>query len=369
MADTFIPVASPWENYQSHKGAITTAIGKVLESGRYILGEEVEGFEREFADFHGGGHCIGVANGTEALCLAVKACGILPGEEVLTVSHTAVPTVAAIEMTGAVPVFVDIDPDSRCMDHRQIQACITEKTKAIIPVHMYGQPCRMHEICEVARQNNLYVIEDCAQACGAESSGKRVGTFGDAAAFSFYPTKNLGAIGDGGAVLTGNPDIADMMQRLRQYGWDESRDARIPGMNSRLDEIQAAILRVKLPFLLQENARRRQIADKYTSIMDEVAVQPPREMPDTIHAMHLYVVECNNRDSLQDFLKQKKIGSALHYPKAVHQQGAYKKTKGSDQLPNTEFLYERILTLPMYPELSDADVERICSELSAWKGS
>ncbi len=368
MADAFIPVTSPGENYQSHKGAITAAISRVLESGRYILGEEVEGFEREFADFHGCAHCIGVANGTEAISLALKACGILPGEEVITVSHTAVPTVAAIEMMGAVPVLVDIEPDSRCMDHRQIPACITEKTRAIIPVHMYGQPCLMREICEVARQNNLYVIEDCAQACGAEISGKRVGTFGDAATFSFYPTKNLGAIGDGGAVLTDNPDIADKVRWLRQYGWKENRDAKIPGMNSRLDEIQAAILRVKLPFLLEENARRRQIADRYSSIMNEVGIQPPWDIPDTVHAMHLYVVECGSRDSLQDFLRQKGIGSALHYPKAVHQQEAYRQIRGWDHLPKTELLYERILTLPMYPELSDGDVERICSVLSEWKG-
>ena len=367
MADAFIPVTSPWENYHSHKEAITAAINRVLESGRYILGEEVEGFEREFADFHGAGHCIGVGNGTEAISLALKACGISPGEEVITVSHTAVPTVAAIEMAGAVPVFVDIDPDSRCMDYTQIPACITEKTRAIVPVHIYGQPCPMLEICEVARQNNLYVIEDCAQACGAEISGKRVGTFGDAATFSFYPTKNLGAIGDGGAVVSDNPDMAERVHGLRQYGWNESRDARIPGMNSRLDEIQAAILRVKLQFLLEENARRRQIAEKYNSILDKVAIQSPRNIPDTIHAMHLYVVECENRDALQDFLKQKKIGSAFHYPKAVHQQEAYRKIRGWDHLPRTELLYKRILTLPMYPELSDGDVERICSALSEWK--
>ena len=367
MADAFIPVTSPWENYHSHKEAITAAIKQVLESGRYILGQEVEGFEREFADFHGAGHCIGVGNGTEAISLALKACGIRPGEEVITVSHTAVPTVAAIELAGAVPVFVDIDPDSRCMDYRQIPACITGKTRAIVPVHIYGQPCPMPEICEVARQNNLCVIEDCAQACGAEISGKRVGTFGDAATFSFYPTKNLGAIGDGGAVVTDNPDMAERVHGLRQYGWNESRDARIPGMNSRLDEIQAAILRVKLPFLLEENARRRQIAEKYNSILDDVAIQSPRDIPGTLHAMHLYVVECDNRDALQDFLKQKKIGSAFHYPKAVHQQEAYRKIRGWDHLPRTELLYERILSLPMYPELSDRDVERICSALSEWK--
>jgi len=369
MADACIPVTSPWENYQKHKAAITAAIGRVLESGRYILGEEVTCFEREFADFHGVGHCIGVSNGTEAICLALKACGILPGEEVITVSHTAVATVAAIELVGAVPVLVDINPESRCMDPERIQECITKKTRAIIPVHIYGQPCLMNEICEIARKNHLYIIEDCAQACGAEISGERIGTFGDAAAFSFYPTKNLGAIGDGGAVLTDNDDIAEKVRLFRQYGWNESRDAQFPGMNSRLDEIQAAILRVKLPFLLEENARRRQIADRYNSILDGGAIQSPRDIPGTIHAMHLYVVECDNRDSLQDFLKQKKIGSGIHYPKAVHQQGAYRgKIRGWASLPNTERLYERILSLPMYPELSDEDVEKVCSVLSEWKG-
>jgi dTDP-4-amino-4,6-dideoxygalactose transaminase len=367
MPDTFIPVANPLENYNRHRESITSAFQKVLDGGRYILGEEVSNFEAEFADFHGAGYCVGVANGTEAISLALISCGVGRGDEVITVSHTAVATVAAIELIGAEPVFVDIDPITRCIDHTLIHNQITQRTRAIIPVHMYGQPAPVVEICETAKRHNLYVVEDCAQACGAQISGKMVGTFGDAAAFSFYPTKNLGAVGDGGAVVTSNPEIADHVRWLREYGWKDRFLSKVPGMNSRLDEIQAAVLRVKLPFLLRENAIRRDIAEKYKNIIKNVNMTSPCDISGTVHAMHLYVVECEKRNSLQKFLNEKNIGTALHYPQPVHQQEAYmKRIRGAEHLPVTESLYGRILSLPMYPELSDNDVERICLALGEW---
>ncbi len=370
MQDRFIPVASPLEQYQRHRAPIIDAIGKVLESGRYILGEEVSLFEREFADFLEIKHCIGVANGTEAVSLALKSCGVKPGDEVITVSHTAVATVAAIELIGAVPVFADIDPLTRCMDPGLVQSLITSKTRAVLPVHMYGQPAPMKDICDIARMNGLRIVEDCAQACGAEMSGRKTGTFGDAAAFSFYPTKNLGAIGDGGAVVTNDPAVSEEVRALREYGWRQRYISAEPGMNSRLDEVQAAILRVKLPFLREDNLRRRQIAQRYSRAVDGDFITPPRNVPGTEHAMHLYVVECKDRASLQPFLEDRKIGTALHYPKPVHLQEAYlQRIRGSQRLPETERLYERIVSLPLYPELSEPDTERICEALSLWCSS
>ena len=370
MSMPFIPVASPLKQYQSRKHAIDEAVEKVLYSGRYILGEEVACFEREFADFIGTRHCVTVANGTEALCLALLACRVCPGDEVITVSHTAVATVAAIELAGAMPVFIDIDPCSRCMDHSLIERVISSRTRAILPVHIYGQPARMHEICEIARKNGLTVVEDCAQACGARISNRKVGTFGHAAAFSFYPTKNLGAIGDGGCVVTDSTEVSEKLRALREYGWKERYISSEQGMNSRMDEIQAAILRVKLPFLDEDNVRRRAIAERYSQAVDNLSIIPPYPVPDTDHAMHLYVVECSERPSLQDFLKERGIGTALHYPRAVHQQGAYEgRIRGSESLPATEELYEKILSLPMYPELSDTEVEKICAALAEWCSS
>ena len=370
MSMPFIPVASPLKQYQAHKHAIDEAISRVLLSGRYILVDEVAGFEREFAGYLGARHCVAVANGTEALCLALKACGIRAGDEVITVSNTAVATVAAIELIGAVPVFVDIDPVSRCMDHTLIEKVISSRTRAILPVHIYGQPARMHEIFELACRHGLAVVEDCAQACGARISNRKVGTFGHAAAFSFYPTKNLGAIGDGGCVVTDSLEIFEKLRALREYGWKERYISSEKGMNSRLDEIQAAILRVKLPFLDEDNARRRTIAGRYSQAVDNLSIIPPYPVPDTEHVMHLYVVECSERGSLQEFLKERGIGTALHYPRAVHQQGAYEgRIRGSESLPVTEKLYERILSLPMYPELSDTEVEKICVALTEWCSS
>jgi dTDP-4-amino-4,6-dideoxygalactose transaminase len=367
MADNFIPVANPKAQLTPHKAEIHEAIKKVLSRGCYILGEEVKNFEKEFANFIGAKFCIGVASGTDAVSLALKAVGVSAGDEVITVSHSAVATVAAIEQAGGVPVFVDIDAETRCIDPDKIGPAISGRTKAILPVHIYGQPAPMEEIVSIARQNNLKVVEDCAQAHGAEIAGKKVGTFGDAAAFSFYPTKNLGALGDGGAVVTSSFETAENVRWFREYGWKERYVSSMPGLNSRLDEIQAAILRIKLRYLSQGNVCRRKIAERYCMAIDNGGVIPPAHIKHTLHAMHLFVVQCPQRDALQKFLKDKGISTAIHYPKAIHQQPAYAaRIRGSTNLPCTENLYKSILTLPMYPELTDSQVENICSALGQW---
>jgi dTDP-4-amino-4,6-dideoxygalactose transaminase len=283
------------------------------------------------------------------------------------VSHSAVATVAAIEHIGAVPVFADIEQTSRCLDPEAIRPVLSGRTKAIVPVHIYGQPAPMQDILALAHRYHLKVVEDCAQAHGAELHGQKVGTFGDAAAFSFYPSKNLGAIGDGGAVVTDAWTIAECARALRQYGWEKQRISVVPGMNSRLDELQAAILRVKLPYLLAHNARRRAIAERYCQALDGMRICPPATIPHSLHAMHLFVVECEERESLQSFLHREHVGTAIHYPMAIHQQPAYRgRIRGCASLPRTEALYKRIVSLPMYPELQDEQVERICDVLRRW---
>lgn len=369
MSHDLIPMTNLAAQYQALKEPINSAMQRVLESGRYILGAEVSGFETEFAAFCGTEHCISVASGTDAVALALKSCGVEPGDEVITVAHTAVATVVAIEQTGAVPVFVDIDPVSRCMDPQLITGLISGKTKALVPVHMYGQPARMPEIMAIAREHGLKVVEDCAQAHGASIAGRRVGSFGDAAAFSFYPTKNLGALGDGGAVVTNDLQTADCCRWLRQYGWKERYISHIPGVNSRLDELQAAVLRVRLPLLEAGNCRRRVIAERYNRAVRCNSVITPMATDGAEHAMHLYVLEVPERELFESHCAACGIATARHYPMAVHQQPAYSgRIRGSNILQATERLYDRIVSLPMFPELTDAQVQKVCSTLSFWRG-
>lgn len=364
-----IPVADPHAQFLAHEDGIRAAIDRVLNSGRYILGDEVRLFEEEFASFLGARYCIGVASGTDALALALRSVGVESGDEVITVSHTAVATVAAIEQIGAIPVFGDIDPETRCLAPTALDACVTQKTKALVPVHIYGQPAPMHELMATAKQYGLKLVEDCAQAHGASIHGQKVGTFGDAAAFSFYPTKNLGAIGDGGAVVTNTPQVKETCKWLREYGWRERYISSFAGINSRLDEIQAAIIRVKLPRLEKDNSRRREIARRYSAALaGKSGVCVPAEISGTVHAMHLYVLEYPDRETLRKVLSDEGIGTALHYPQPVHLQPAYAgRIRGGDLLPETESLYRRILSLPMYPELSDEQVGRVCAALSLWQ--
>jgi len=318
-----IPWALPLAQYQAHRTSIRSAITRVLESGRYILGEEVRSFEHDFADYCEIPHAIGVASGTDAIILALKAVGVGPKDEVITVSHTALATVAAVLACGAVPVLVDVDPHYYTMDPTCLESAITRRTKAILPVHLYGQAAEMDAILSIARRCQLRVVEDCAQAVGARHAKGKVGTLGDVGCFSFYPTKNLGGIGDGGMITTANADLASRVHRLRQYGWDDSRNPLEIGLNSRLDALQAAILHAKLPSLDADNARRVAIARRYGEALAGLPITLPTVFPGNTHVYHLYVVRCDQRDHLQAHLTAHQIGSAVHYPVPVHYSRAY----------------------------------------------
>lgn len=352
---------NPRAQYESHKSAIDEAIRRVLESGRYILGDEVISFEREFASYVDVEFAIGVGSGTEALHLALAACGVGVGDEVITVAHTAVATVAAIELCGATPVLVDIEPDYFTLDVSQIEAAITERTKAIVPVHIYGQPADLAAIISIARQRGIKVIEDCAQAHGATYRDQRVGSWGDVACFSFYPTKNLGAIGDGGAVVTNDLALAEKVRSLREYGWSSKRNvSEESGWNSRLDELQAAILRVKLEHLDEDNKQRRRIAALYDELLRDSDLVLPPCRADGSHVFHLYVVRSTERDDLLARLRDEGIGASIHYPVPVHLQPAYAGRLASPgSLPNTERAAREILSLPIYPELAEAEIQKV----------
>jgi len=352
--------ANPRLQYLSRKSEIDHVVKRVLDSGWYILGEEVKAFEAEFAAYIGVEWGVGVGSGTEALYLALAACNIRFGDEVITVSHTAVATVAAIEQTGATPVFVDIEPDFFTMDPCKIAVAVTPKTKAIIPVHLYGQPVDLDPILDISKKYGLRVIEDCAQAHGAAYKGKRVGSCGDLACFSFYPTKNLGALGDGGMVVTDQPELAQRLRLLREYGWAERFISHFPGWNSRLDEVQAAILRVKLCYLDQDNAARTSIAGMYHHGLRSCGISLPRCRQTASHVYHQYVVRTPRRDALKRHLKDKGIDALIHYPVPVHLQPAYRgRLSGSDNLLETGRAAREVLSLPIYPELDKTQVQTV----------
>lgn len=364
MNAKLIPVADPHANYLAHKAEIDAAIKKVLDSGWYILGEATRKFEENFANYIGVKHAVGVNSGTDAIVLALRALNIGPNDEVITVSLTAVATVAAIELVGATAVLCDIDPETRCMDASKVEGLITEKTKAILPVHLYGHPADLPTLQAIAKRHHLFLIEDCAQAHGAQIESKMIGSFGDLACFSFYPTKNLGAIGDGGAVLTDNDDLADRLRWLREYGWKQRYISDFPGMNTRLDEIQAAILDAKLTFLEAETQKRIQIASRYNKHLSGLDLVLPTVKPQYRHVYHLYVIESNQREELQAHLKSQGIASAIHYPQAVHQQPAYlDRLTGAKNLSTTDDIVPKILSLPMYPELKSVDQDFITEKI------
>ena len=361
--DCMIVCSNPRAQYLAYQEEINAAIFRVLDGGRYILGEEVQAFEQEFAAYLGVAYGIGVGSGTDALHLALAACGVSSGDEVITVSHTAVATVAAIELAGARPIFVDIEPAYYTIAPDQIEAVITPRTKVILPVHLYGQSANLDPILELARRYRLRVIEDCAQAHGAFYKGKRVGSFGDAACFSFYPTKNLGAIGDGGMVVTNSSQLAENVKLLREYGWAKRYISQCQGWNSRLDELQAAILRVKLRHLEEDNARRIRLAERYRQALEAYSVSLPQQRAETTHVYHLYVVRSSRREQLLAYLREHGINALIHYPMPVHLQPAYCEYPLRQALPETEQAAQEILSLPMYPELTDTEfmtiVERI----------
>lgn len=363
-----IPVFDLKRQYASIRDEVGVALSRVFEKGYFILGEEVEAFEQEFAKYCEVGYAVGVGSGTEALHLALLACGVGAGDEVITVSHTAVATVAAIELTGARPVFVDIDPIRYTLDPARLETAITPHTRAIIPVHLYGCPADLMPILHIAQQYGLFVVEDCAQAHGAVYRGKRVGAWGHIAAFSFYPTKNLGAYGDGGAVITNDPGLAEKVRLLREYGWQQRYISSLKGLNSRLDELQAAVLRVKLCHLDTWNQRRRRLARLYTERLEGSSVVLPAEPEGCTHVYHLYVVRHPRRDALQVALRERGIGTAVHYPLPVHLQPAYHDlgyTAGS--LPMTETVAHEVLSLPLYPELQEGEVVEVCEAIMAFE--
>jgi dTDP-4-amino-4,6-dideoxygalactose transaminase len=353
--------ASPAAQYHAHKDAIQAAIMRVLDSGAYVLGNEVEIFERAFADYSGAAHAVGIGSGTDALILALRSLGIGSGDEVITVSHTALATVAAIIATGATPVLVDVDEASYTIDPTCIEEVVGPHTKAIVAVHLYGRPADLDAIKAIAKRHELRLIEDCAQATGARYRDRRVGSIGDLACFSFYPTKNLGAIGDGGMVTTSDSALASRVRRLHQYGWNEGRETEDIGVNSRLDSLQAAVLGAKLPHLEADNARRAAIATNYAKGLSDLPIALPAMHKECVHVYHLYVIACDERDALIEHLAGHGIGCGIHYPVPVHLQKGYAERVRLPErgLPVTEHLVRRVVSLPIYPELRDTEVEKV----------
>ena len=363
-----IPFFLTKPQYLTIKDELDVAVQRVLDTSFFVLGTELTAFEAAWADYLGVARAVGVGSGTEAIHLALRALDIGPGDEALTVSHTAVATTVAISSTGATPVFVDIDPHTYTMDCTDLERRITPRSKAIVPVHIYGHPADMARILPLAERHGLVVVEDAAQAHGAAYRGRRCGTLGAAGAFSFYPTKNLGAYGDGGAVVTNDTVLAERLVLLRNYGWSERYYSAIKGYNSRLDELQAAVLGAKLPYLDSWNARRRRLAAIYTAALADdagvSAIQVPTEAAGSAHAYHLYVVRVPERDRVQAGLRERGIATQVHYPVPVHLQEAYRDlgyTPGG--LPHTEQAAAEILSLPLYPELTDDDVQYVAAAL------
>ncbi|MEK9177346.1 MAG: DegT/DnrJ/EryC1/StrS family aminotransferase [Patescibacteria group bacterium] len=350
-----------------HKSELVRVLERVAASGWYILGPEVKAFEEAFASFIGVKHVVGVNSGTDALALALRALGVGAGDEVVTVGNTATATVAAIRMAGATPIFADI-LDDYTMNPADFERRITPKTKAVIPVHLYGFPADMEQICAIAEKRGIKVLEDAAQAHGATIGEKQVGTFGDVSAFSFYPTKNLGALGDGGAVATNDMTLAERVRRLRQYGWAKRDDAAEEGVNSRLDEIQAALLTWALPHLSAWNGRRTEVAERYRSGITNPAVVLPSEKEGTRQGVwHLFEVQVDDRARFTKHMEERGIGTAIHYSTPIYRMKGYG-FLGVDpgEYPVTERITPRIVSLPMFPELTDAEVDAVIEAVNAY---
>lgn len=342
----------------AHDEAIRAGVHRVLDSGWYILGDEVAAFEREFAAYCETKHCIGVADGLAALHLTLRAYGISAGDEVIVPSNTFIATWLAVSQAGAQPVPVEPDERTHNLDPRRIEAAITARTRAIMPVHLYGQPAEMEAILAIARRHGLKVIEDAAQAHGARYQGRRAGGLGDAAGFSFYPGKNLGALGDGGAITTNDDALAARLRMLRNYGSSIKYHHEMAGVNSRLDEIQAAVLRAKLPALDADNAARRRVAMAYLEALRDAPLQLPQQAAGAESVWHLLVIATDRRERLQQALTQAQIGHQIHYPIACHQQQAYADQRWPS-LPIAERLQHQVLSLPIAPYLSDAEVGQV----------
>lgn len=360
MANIKVPYLDLKAQYHSIKPEIDAAISRVLESCQFVLGPEVAGFEQEFAAYCGATECIAMNSGTSALHLALLAAGVGPGDEVITVPFTFVASVSAVTYAGARPVLVDIDPRSFTMDPTAIEAAITPRTKAILPVHLYGQSADMDPIMEVAQRHGLAVIEDAAQAHGAKYKGRPVGSIGDMACFSFYPGKNLGAYGEGGAVTTSNPEYARTMRMLRDWGQDRKYHHVLRGFNYRMEGFQGAILRVKLRHLEAWTEARRTLVNLYNDLLADSGVETPTEMPWGRHVYHVYTLRTEDRDGLQASLQSEGIQTGIHYPVPAHLQPAYADLGyGRGAFPQSEAASQQVLSLPLYPELSSQSVAEV----------
>ncbi len=368
-----VNLADPRAGYIQNKKSINSKILRTLSSGQYILGENVKAFESDFSNYIGTRHAVSVNSGTDALELCLRALEIGKGDYVLTTAHTALATISAIITVGATPLIVDIDSATFNIDITRAVSSINRRVRAIIAVHIYGKPCEMDELLNISKNFKVPIIEDCAQACGASFKDRKIGSYGLMSAFSFYPTKNLGALGDGGAILTSNKKLADSLYKLRQYGWDNSRKSRKFGRNSRLDDIQAAILIDNLKRLDKDNSRRREIAEFYNrefqSLQDYFST--PSSTGNFTHVYHLYVLNLlstSDRDKLINFLKSKNIGTGIHYPTPCHLQPGYKDlvrlAKGG--LPVTERIAKNIISIPMHPWLKDREIKKVSSSIKEY---
>ena len=358
--------ANPSAQFDSYQIEIEEAVLSVMRGNRYVLGEEVASLEKEFADYIGTASAIGVANGTDAIELALRALDIGLGDEVITVSHTAVATIAAIEATGASAVLVDVESEYYTLNPNQLEEVFSDKTRAIIAVHLYGQSANLDAIMDFCQRNMIYLIEDASQAHGAKYNGKRLGSIGDVGCFSCYPTKNLGAIGDAGLITTKDADLAIKIRMLREYGWN-NRISEYAGRNSRLDEIQAAVLRIKLKHLDSDNEKRRQLAKYYTDNLAESQVSTPVVRANVESVFHLFVLQVGQRQELLKYLLSNDIQAGVHYPVPVHLQPAYKgRISIASDMSVTEGLTDRIISLPMYPELSMQDAEKITNTIKSF---
>lgn len=365
-----VPQVNPKANYLAHKDEIDDAIDRVLRSGNYILGEEVHEFEQSFARYIGTNYCVGVANGTDAIRIALVALGVGVGDEVIVPSFTAIATISGIVQTGAIPVYADISPQTLTVSSRDIETRVTDKTVAIVPVHIYGNPCRMDEIMRIANQNNLWVVEDCAQAHGAAYAGKRVGSIGHIASWSFYPSKNLGCIGDGGAITTNSGDLHAKASGLQKYGWADwklDRVSRYHGINSRLDELQAVVLSVKLGHLDHYNSLRGYVARIYNdSLKGSDNYELTSAFVGAKHCHHQYILKLSghvDRGELRKFMLERGVETGVHYPIPCHLQDGYKQEV---TLPITEMMADRVLSLPMYPEMTVGDICRVVDAIKEY---
>jgi dTDP-4-amino-4,6-dideoxygalactose transaminase len=358
--------SNPSEQFKSYKSEIEEAVSEVMNSKTYILGEQVSLLESEFAEYIETSFAIGVANGTDAIEIAIRSLNIGYGDEVITVSHTAVATVAAIEASGATAVLVDIDPNFYTLNPNQLKNALTKKTKAVITVHLYGNAVDIDSVLSFCKINEIFLIEDVSQAHGAKYKGKRLGSLGDIGCFSCYPTKNLGAIGDAGLVTTNNPDLANKIRMIREYGW-KNRTSIIPGRNSRLDEIQAAILRIKLKYLDSDNQKRRDIAKLYCRELSNLPIVLPKVSVHVEPVFHLFVIQVASQKELVNFFKKEGIMLGIHYPIPIHLHPAYiDRVLISKDMSVTEDIVKKIVSLPIYPELSISDAKLIVNSLCAF---